>query len=217
MALGATAQPFIQKQGIGMRVILGLDVGIRNLAMVSVLTSDRYEIVDILGSKVVDVTKVKCAPDCKLHHSNGIVDRMSHFFVRYATDFDTAEEILIEAQPVLVGLVHVEALIFSRYRHKARLVQPVSVQKHFKWPRCDYEAKKQAAVDTAHPYMPNLDDVTRKHDLADAFCLVLYDCQIKQREMVLKDWKTARRDVGQPDGAGNPFMKFACRIDDPQM
>lgn len=190
-----------------MPCILAVDVGIHNLAFVSVITTSEHNIVAISSSHVVDITRVRCLPDCTLHHSNNIVDRMNHVFAYYEKYFEEADEVLVERQP-LVGFVHVEALILSRYRHKASLVQPVAVQKHFKWPRCNYELKKQAAVDTAAPYMPCLADITRKHDLADAFCLILYTCQKKSKALQNEQWKATRRNKGT-DNHRNPFARFA--------
>lgn len=190
------------------RRILGIDVGLCNLALVSVAVSPDHEIGSVRRSTVVDVTRVRCLPGCVLHHSNNVVDRMNHMFASYADWFDEADEILVEAQPP-VGLVHVEALILSRFRHKTSLVQPVAVQAHFKWPQCDYEAKKQAAVDTAGPYMPSLGDLRRKHDAADAFCLVLYTCQVRRRTDAARRWLEQRRGQGV-EGMKNPFTRFVC-------
>lgn len=189
--------------------VLGVDVGVLNLALVLVATSPDHEIEGVRRSAVVDVTKVRCLPGCTLHHSNNIVDRMNHMFASYASWFEEADEILVEAQP-LVGLVHVEALILSKFRHKTALVQPVAVQAHFKWPQCNYGAKKQAAVDTAGPYMPSLEDLQRKHDVADAFCLVLYTCQVRRRADAARRWLDQRRGQGA-EGLKNPFTRFVCR------
>ena len=192
-----------------MPLIVGVDVGYINLALVSVVVSDAHEISEVTGSMLVDITKTRCLPDCQLHHSNNVVDRMNHMFALHSAVFEDADEILIEAQPVVAGLVHVEALIFSRYRQKAVLVQPTSVQSHFKWPRKQYELKKDAAVQTALPYMPQLQDVVRKHDLADAFCLILFTCQ--RRQVALKDelWRAARKNLGF--SSSNPFQQFVCK------
>ena len=190
-----------------MGLVMGVDVGIVHLALVSVAITTDHRISDIRDSRIIDVTKMRCVRDCKLHHSNNIVDRMNHVFAQYGELFDAADEIFIEAQP-LVGLVHVEALILSRYRSKAHLVQPVAVQTHFKWPKNNYEGKKQAAVITAMPHMPALSDVQRKHDLADAFCLVLFVCQKRARALSEAEWKAARRGLGS-ECAGNPFSSFA--------
>ena len=188
--------------------VLGIDIGFTNLALVSVETSDEHEIIDVTSSRVIDIAKVGCLPGCQLHHSGNVVDRMNHTFAKYQQHFEQADEIFIEAQP-LVGLVHVEALIYSRYREKATMVQPVAVQKHFRWPRNDYDAKKQAAVVTARPYTGNLADLARKHDIADAFCLVLYTCQVRKAKLSAARWKAERRDVGF--SGGNPFSAFVCK------
>lgn len=192
-----------------MGVLMGVDVGIVHLALVSVETTTDHKIVNIRDSRIINVTKLRCARNCQLHHSNNIVDRMNHVFAQYCELFDAADEIFIEQQP-LIGLVHVEALILSRYRHKSQLVQPVAVQAHFEWPKKDYEGKKQAAVVTALPYMPELLDVKRKHDLADALCLVLYMCQKRARALSEADWKAARRGLGSLS-TGNPFEGFAFK------
>lgn len=191
-----------------MPCLLGVDIGYSNLSLVSVETSDEHDIDKVTSSHLIDIARVGCLPGCQLHHSGNVVDRMNHMFAKYYQYFDEADEILIEAQPVLVGLVHVEALIYSKYRQKATMVQPVAVQKHFNWPRNDYEGKKQAAVETASPFLPGLADLSRKHDVADAFCLVLFVCQKRQTELAQARWKAERRETGSV-GCSNPFGRYA--------
>jgi len=147
---------------------------------------------------------------------------MEHVFVHYASIFEQADEILIEQQPPLTGLVHVEALIYSKYRSKALMVSPVAVQHHFHLPVRNYDAKKEAATAIAMPYLvaSNIWDqvqlLSRVHDVGDALCLCLYVTQKRQRAKVAaleaeqeKARKAERLEVLRANSSQNPFSKFA--------
>ena len=203
-----------------MTKLLGIDVGIIHLALVSASTTVDDSDVQVSAVRLIDVTKITCHPGCTLRHSNNIVDRMAHLFEAYVEVFDEADEILVERQP-LGGLVHVEALLYSRFRHKARMVSPNAMHHHFGLPRGEYEARKAATVRVAAPYLLAFRDelalMPRLHDVADAVCLCLYVTQDSHRRRAAAEEAEQAAEERQHklellrahDNPLNPFSKFA--------
>ena len=199
--------------------LLAVDVGIVHLALVSVdALQDAVEVLDV---RLVDLTTLPCLPGCTLPHSRNIVDRVEHLFAAHGAVFAAADEVLIEAQP-LMGLVHVEALIYSRFRGKARMVSPAAMHRHFGLPRGDYDGRKAAAEALAAPFLTGfraeLAAMARTHDVADAVCMALYVVQARHRAdeqaaeaAAAAEAKRARLErLRAHDNPLNPFSRFAC-------
>lgn len=199
--------------------LLGVDVGIVHLALVSVTAWQDTGAVEVTAVRLIDLTTLPCPVGCTLRHSNNIVDRMEHLFAAHEGVFAAADEICIERQP-LGGLVHVEALIYSRFRAKAQMVSPNAMHHHFGLPR-DYDARKVATVALAAPYLTGfqreLAAMPRVHDVADAVCLCLFYTRARHARRAAAEAAEAeaaeRRDrlelLRAHDNPLNPFSKFA--------
>ena len=187
--------------------ILSIDVGIQHLALVTIETPSDYASMSVTQAQVVNITTVPCLRNCALAHSRNPVDWMAHVFEYYRSQFEVADEILIERQP-LVGLVDIQALIYSKFRDKASLVSPNAMHKHFGLPRCDYEGRKLLTVEIARPYISHIPDLPeRLHDVADAVSLALHQVRVR-RERLLASARLHRLRERGPELEGNPFSKF---------
>ena len=159
-------------------IIIGIDVGVKNLGISSMEWSDDFEEYSLRLCQVVDITTFphKDSGTCNLYHDNTYSDFLDHVFHYYEDEFQVADKILIERQPP-GGYVVVEQLIFHQFRQKSVLIHPCSVHKYFSW--CsDYDLRKGQSVNTAMKYVGDagnvLNSLTRAHDVADSICFILY-------------------------------------------
>lgn len=166
-------------------ILLGIDIGMINLAMVQVeIDDDTWNVSRIHMCQRIDL--------CKLTNSRETVDRVSALVDRYAYVFNTSDVILLERQP-LCGMTHVEELLFFMFRNKCHKVSPNSVHKYLGINTYDYEGRKEKSVARAKEYLGNMHDFNkeeRQHDMADAMCILFW-------------WIEHNRPKGP-----NPFEKF---------
>jgi hypothetical protein len=143
---------------------------------IKVLKCDRVNITNIKHSKVN-----RC--DCKLHHDFCIPDYLDHFIQENSDLFESADLILIERQPP-VGITNVQDLLFSKFRNKVVLMNPVSIHKYFIL-SMDYSTRKIESEKIAQPFLYNFDNFnnnTRKHDISDSLLMLLYFHKVKSNE-----------------------------------
>ena len=117
-------------------ILVGIDVGYKNVGIV--MAECIKEKIDVKYFKRVDITKIKCPLNCKLHHTNEVSDLVAHFVQHYKHIFEQADQIIVERQPP-GGLTSVEALFHYIFREKVRLISPNSMHKHFGMGHLDYE------------------------------------------------------------------------------
>ena len=153
-----------------------IDVGYKNLGLIQVEVNENVFQTHFM--KKIDISRIKCKNDCKIPHTNEVADLISHFIQEYQYVLNTADVILMERQPP-GGLTNIEALLFFIFRNKIKLISPNSVHCHFGFGHLDYEQRKERVVSIASKYI-TLPEITRKHDIADAFCMILYDVQKNQ-------------------------------------
>lgn len=173
--------------------IVSIDVGYSSLGLVCANAAN-FVVQEVqLGDKL-DIRYLPCVNSCTLQHSNNVVDRVAHLVAYYEKYFQEADVVLIEAQP-LSGLVHVQALLYHRFRLKARLISPNAMHKHFDLPPGDYEARKIKVVEMATPYLCHLHSfrkLHRKHDVCDAMMMILFylaeqqERHVREMEMASK-------------------------------
>lgn len=204
-----------------MAQLLGVDVGFRHLALVGSMTKEDGGFGHVTSVDLIDVTCVPCHPGCNLNHSKHIVDRMEHVFAWYADRFDGADEILLEQQPPIGGLVHVEALMFAKYRGKTTMVSPVSMHAFFGLPAGDYDTRKLMTTAIAEPHLHNFENrlmaLPRLHDIADALCMCLFVATKRERaaaaaraaELRHRTHRMKLERLRAHDNPANPFSKFA--------
>lgn len=174
--------------------ILSIDVGLLHLALVKICLSDDHLIRDevikedeIVLCELVDITELvsNCNdPKCELHHDKIICDYMMHLFKKYVSDFDSADLILVERQPP-TGLVAVEQLIIREYRNKSKLISPTAMLNFFGILHFEYIERKIHTEKIAMEYLGGIKVFVfneRRHDMADAFCILYYHLSIKRKE-----------------------------------
>ena len=154
-----------------------IDVGYYNMGLVQCDSE-----LNVTFAKRVDITRYT---GCALYHTKHVADYVAHFVQLYKEIFDSADVILMERQPPS-GLTSIEALLFYIFRDKIKLISPNSVHAHFGYSHLDYEQRKDRVIDIASKYF-TLPEVARKHDMADAFCMVLYEVQLRQLEIKQQD------------------------------
>ena len=178
--------------------ILSIDIGINNLALVLSQINDDWTISKIVDAKLINITDMKHERvdiiDCNLHHEKTHTDWIEHVFQEEYELFSKANYILIERQPPQ-GFVCIEQLIFSKFRNKAKLIHPSSFSSFITWRKnLDYDERKIESIKFAETLLKRLntpeilDTFTRKHDVADAICMMSYWIY-GQRE----EWKTQQR------------------------
>ena len=157
---------------------VSIDIGYYNLGFVKVRIEDG--IPHVLIARKIDLTCLthNSVPlcDCKLHHSRAMADLVLHFIQEYRDHFDEADQVLVERQPP-GGFGAIETLIVATFRDKIDMISPNSMHKHFNIGHLDYEHRKQKTEEIAGKYLNHLESyntLLRKHDIADAMCMVLY-------------------------------------------
>lgn len=170
-------------------IYLGIDVGIINLACVKILVNEKdFSITRILNAFSLNLfeilhAKVKLS-ECKLHHSNNIYDKITHFLQEYKDEFSDVDCVCIERQPI-GGLVHVEQLLFGHFRSMAKLISPNSMHKFLGIGQLIYDNRKKITSAVAEPYLKDFIDWKNKervHDMGDAFCILLFALHKDQDE-----------------------------------
>tara|TARA_R110002073_G_scaffold123085_4_gene266428 strand:- start:432 stop:989 length:558 start_codon:yes stop_codon:yes gene_type:complete len=155
-----------------------IDVGYKNMGLIQM---------EVPGwtptfMKKIDISRIphNCVQmcNCKIPHTNETADHVAHFIQEYRDLLDKSDIILIERQPPL-GLTNIEAILFFVFRDKMKLISPNSVHYHFGFGHLDYEHRKERVVNIASKYI-TLPDIERKHDIADAFCMILFEVQKEQ-------------------------------------
>jgi len=146
-------------------LILGIDIGYHNMGLVLAEVDNGTDI------KVEYMKKVSLG-DYKYVHSNDFVDLIPLFVEDHRHIFDSADKILIERQPPM-GFTNIEILLHYMFKDKVSLISPVSMHTHFGMRHLDYEQRKERTVSIAEKYI-NVIPYERKHDIADALCMIVY-------------------------------------------
>jgi hypothetical protein len=155
---------------------LGIDVGYHNMALVQFDTNDRT-VIDVRKIDISQYThNTVCKENCTLQHTNHVSDMIIHMIQEHGDIFDTSEHVFIERQPP-TGMTAIESLFFYIFRNKCTIVSPNSMHKYFGMTGCTYEERKARTVEIATKYLKDNENflkLFRKHDVADALCLLLY-------------------------------------------
>jgi hypothetical protein len=114
--------------------------------------------------------------DCNLNHEKLIADYMRHLFKTYKKDFDSADYIAVEKQPP-TGFIAIEQIIMYEYRHKTILVYPMAMLKYLGILHLEYEERKVCTEKFADYFISDFNNYKlneRKHDMADAVCILYF-------------------------------------------
>jgi hypothetical protein len=179
---------------------ISIDVGILHLAWIQAQvkeTDDSWEIVRVQNVRLINISEL-CCPyahkripynQCTLPHSKDVCDRVAHLIQEYQEEWNDADHILIERQP-LSGLVHVEQLLYHLGRHKAELVSANALHAFFSRKGMVYEQRKQDAISFASFYLKSFAEWNRagikQDDLADAYCQLVYVLARRLKERTKK-------------------------------
>jgi hypothetical protein len=87
--------------------------------------------------------------------------------------FESADKILIERQPP-GGFTNIEVLIHYMFKDKVCLISPVSIHTYFGMRHLNYEQRKERTVSIAEKHLKYEIPYERKHDVADALCMIIY-------------------------------------------
>lgn len=146
--------------------VLAIDIGYHNMGLVLAECGN--------GPKIkVEFIKKVSLEDYKYIHSNDIVDLVPLFVDAHEYIFKSADKILIERQPP-GGFTNIEVLLNYMFKDKVLLVSPVSMHSHFGMNKLNYEERKERTVEIANKYLDEEIPYERKHDIADALCMILY-------------------------------------------
>lgn len=160
-------------------LVASVDVGITHLALVFGRVT---ELVALVQAECLDITMFEHdrvpIGQCRLGHTKTTADRIAHVVQQRQHLFDACTHVLIERQP-LQGHTHVEQVLYLMLRNKAQLVSPNAMHKFFNIGHYTYEGRKQQVVrivDELFPLdkFPLYHALERKHDIADAVCLLLF-------------------------------------------
>lgn len=166
-------------------IIISIDVGYHNMAMVRIKTDDDMNLT-VDGVHVINITRIphkkisRC--ECKIPHTSEVADMMAHFIQEYDDYLNEADMILIERQPP-TGLTQIETLLLYLYRSKTHLVSPNSMHCHFKIGQYTYERRKECTIKLAQSYLDGFENLGRIHDASDAVCLAIFHTH-KERERI---------------------------------
>ena len=146
--------------------VLAIDIGYHNMGLVLAEAGK--------GPKVdVEFIKKVSLGDYKYIYSNDIVDLVPLFVDAHKHIFEAADTILIERQPP-GGFTNIEVLLHYMFKDKVVLVSPVSMHTHFGMRHLNYEERKERTVSIADKYIDGEIPYERKHDIADALCMIIY-------------------------------------------
>lgn len=176
--------------------VMSIDIGILHLGISVAILDKEYNLIEIIWIDLINITEFShgryvSEEKCKLFHTKSFCDWLDHVYQENSDFFEMADYILIERQPP-IGLVAIEQLIFSRWRHKAILISPNSMHKHFNIGHYDYDNRKKATEKIANKFLTNNDLVeqltyyNRIHDITDSICLMIFWINKKQKEYTYK-------------------------------
>ena len=160
-------------------MILSIDIGLYHLGLIGYEDNivKLCELIDIKGLCEFCVIK-----DCTLHHDKCIADYMSHFFEFYRNELETASLILVEQQPPQ-GFVSIQELIRFKYRNKVKVISPRTVHAFFNINHMSYDRRKEFVVEYSRKALEEFETFNqcqRKHDLSDAYCILMYYLKTKK-------------------------------------
>lgn len=148
--------------------ILSIDIGYHNLALVVANCHDTNICVEY-------VEKVSLE-DYKYIYSNDIVDLVPLMIERRKSIFDSVDQIIIERQPP-GGFTNIEVLIHYIFKYKTSLISPNAMHSYFGFDNLNYEQRKERTEKIAQRYLEDNEyymNLDRKHDIADAVCMLIY-------------------------------------------
>lgn len=192
--------------------VIGIDVGYSNLALVVCdIDKEDYDDIKVVFSKMTDLRNIACRDDdCMFGKCDRKGAHLVHHFVKSMHEwFDTADQILIESQPITSThkdieqlLVYLIKLWYSYPKNKpkdhVKLIAPQSMHCHFNMSGVK-ENRRKEIVEITKYYLDNQPSfmyATQKDHLADAMGFILYYVQVLMPGVMVRRFKH------------NPFLKY---------
>lgn len=147
-------------------IVLAIDIGYTNMGLVLAEFENSPKI-NVKFIKKVDLGEYKYI------YTNDLVDIIPLFVEEHQDIFDEADKILIERQPP-GGFTNIEILLHYMFKDKVVLISPVSMHTHFGMRHLNYDQRKERTVRIAENCIESDIPYERKHDIADAFCMIKY-------------------------------------------
>lgn len=201
------------------RLVLAFDAGITHVGVVAARVSDDWTDVAITHAACVDLTDVRHERvrkrDCKIPHTNSLAHRYAHFVQEMQPACDETDHFFVEQQPPQSAGMVFEQLLLLDFQGYTTSVPPVKVHKRFALPAGDYERRKRASCECAArlfpALIPHMRAARRAHDIADAACILQYECERKHIA-----WRQARvrMDLNIERYAYRPTFCRRCRRDE---
>ena len=155
------------------QLVVGVDPGIRNLGFVVGYFDGRQ--LRIHAAERVDLTRICRSKPCLWpRRSKELFDRLQHLRCHsiLGPALRDAAHIIVERQPP-GGLVSVSDFFLSHWRDKTCLVSPNAMHAHFGINQLSYDGRKCATESIAADFI-DAPVAGRRHDVADALCLLLF-------------------------------------------
>jgi len=164
-------------------IITAVDVGVTNFAFVKCEVEDN-EITRVVLAERLDLAVVGACedPTCSLRiHGKNATSRLLHLD-RDRPEILKCDILLVEQQP-LVGMKGVEQALCALASTEVKLVSPRSMHHHFGIGRLSYDERKKETTEIASVLLDGFvtpahprgwADETRKHDIADAMCIMIF-------------------------------------------
>ena len=174
-------------------IITSIDIGVHNLGVSVSSVYENFDLEEIFWIDLYNITdfthnRIK-KNDCKLYHSRTFSDWMDHFFQEYEEFLAKSDFILVERQPP-AGFTVVEQLIFSKFRSKCVLINPVNYHMFFHMRDLDYENRKKKSEIIGMNFIedPELKKQIgyyhRQHDITDSICMLIYWLDKKKQNFI---------------------------------
>jgi len=151
--------------------ITSIDIGHTNMAILQAEITYKTSTVDKTLTKILMVNTI----DLKDTGETEMYKKMKKFIDNYTEIFNTSKYILIERQPIQ-GLTSIQEIIAYQFPDKVKLISPRSMHCYFGINHYPYETRKEKTIEIADKYLNEFSEYqnSRKHDLADAFCILKF-------------------------------------------
>ncbi len=175
-------------------IVCSIDVGLLNLGLLFAEVNEDYSLDRVLMVEKVDMSQRCWDKDCEFKHAPCAANRILHLVKRFQTWFDRTRFVLMEHQPP-DGMKDIEQVLYLTFWDKAFRISPNKMHAFFHIRHLDYDARKKATVERANKaleHLPAWHKLVRKHDVADAFCLMKVWLSDRQEKHLMKLKSTQR-------------------------
>jgi hypothetical protein len=180
-----------------MLTITSVDVGLYNLGLVlAQISEETFRIERIIRCDKIDIKSLVTECGCTtLQHRLCVADYSQHLFREYSEYFELPDIILVERQPP-GGMESLQNVITFKYSEKVYLIQPTSVHKFLEIGSLSYDDRKLFSEKYADRFLGHLENYQReyrKHDMADALCMIsfyvkkLHDKDLYEKEVTFNE------------------------------